>query len=188
MQQWRGKYLLDSGDDTFITRWLYSKGWAVKIQIDPNAEISTVVADSPKYLQQLMRWARNSRRSYLRCIFYIPGIWRSALHLNLNNSFAQVLTDLQEISLHDIYYARHPAPTTDSVSWSFALDQSPSWPNASLYRVRNPHQNLYYLAHVESILQNRYHGHLHLCSTSEMAIYGLAHITAGAILFVCINW
>jgi len=56
---WRGRYLLDSGDDTFITRWLYSKGWTMKIQTEPNAEISTIVVDSPKYLQQLIRWARN---------------------------------------------------------------------------------------------------------------------------------
>lgn len=26
---WRGEYLLKSGDDTFITRWLYSQGWEV---------------------------------------------------------------------------------------------------------------------------------------------------------------
>ncbi|KAN0107833.1 glycosyltransferase family 2 protein [Hyaloscypha variabilis] len=52
---WRGRYLLDSGDDTFITRWLYSKNWAVKIQTELKAEISTIVVDSPRYLQQLIR-------------------------------------------------------------------------------------------------------------------------------------
>lgn len=73
---WRGKYLLDSGDDTFITRWLYAKGWEIRIQSEPEAEIETVVADSAKLLRQLLRWTRNTRRSFLRCIFYIPDLKR----------------------------------------------------------------------------------------------------------------
>ena len=73
---WNGKYLLDSGDDTFITRWLYSTGWKIKIQADPDAEIETVVVDSSKYLKQMLRWARNTKRSYLRCLTGIPGFWK----------------------------------------------------------------------------------------------------------------
>ncbi|RDW69566.1 hypothetical protein BP6252_08586 [Coleophoma cylindrospora] len=73
---WRGRHLLDSGDDTFITRWLYTTGWRMKIQTAPEAEISTFVTDSPKYLQQLLRWTRNSRRSYIRCIFHISELRR----------------------------------------------------------------------------------------------------------------
>lgn len=72
---WRGKYRLDSGDDTFITRWLFAKRWNVTIQAEPIAEIETVVANSSKYLKQLLRWTRNSRRSYIRCYFDLKRLW-----------------------------------------------------------------------------------------------------------------
>ncbi|KIW89439.1 uncharacterized protein Z519_09595 [Cladophialophora bantiana CBS 173.52] len=74
---WRGKQPLDSGDDTFITRWLYSHGWRARIQMDSEARIETTVAkDWRKFGKQMLRWTRNSRRSYLRCLFGIPSIWR----------------------------------------------------------------------------------------------------------------
>lgn len=74
---WRGQQLLDSGDDTFITRWLYSHGWRARIQMDPEAKIETPVAkDWQKFGKQMLRWTRNSRRSYLRCLFGIRDIWR----------------------------------------------------------------------------------------------------------------
>ena len=73
---WLGRYSLDSGDDTFCTRWLLAKGWHIRIQTAPEAEIYTVVLDTPLFLKQVLRWARNSKRSFIRCIFGIPEIWR----------------------------------------------------------------------------------------------------------------
>ena len=73
---WRGKYLLDSGDDTFITRWLFSHGWGIQIQTSPMAQVDTIVLSSADFVKQHLRRARNSRRSYLRCLFGIPEIWR----------------------------------------------------------------------------------------------------------------
>ena len=73
---WRGKYRLDSGDDTFITRWLYSQGWGVQIQTSPMANIETTVLDSAGFIKQQLRWTRNSRRSSIRCLFGIRNFWR----------------------------------------------------------------------------------------------------------------
>lgn len=73
---WRGKFRLDSGDDTFITRWLYSQGWGVQIQTSPMANIETTVLDSADFIKQQLRWTRNSRRSSIRCLFGIRNFWR----------------------------------------------------------------------------------------------------------------
>ena len=73
---WKGKYLLDAGDDTFITRWLYSRGWRIQIQTSLMAQVDTIVLSSADFVKQHMRRARNSRRSYLRCLFSTPGIWK----------------------------------------------------------------------------------------------------------------
>ena len=74
---WLGRYLLDAGDDTFCTRWLITRGWQIKIQSAPEAEIYTVVLDSSLFLRQMLRWARNCKRSFIRCLIGIPKIWRS---------------------------------------------------------------------------------------------------------------
>ena len=73
---WLGRYLLDAGDDTFCTRWLIAKGWRIKMQTAPEAEIYTVVLDSSVFLKQVLRWARNSKRSSIRCLLGVPKIWR----------------------------------------------------------------------------------------------------------------
>ena len=70
---WLGRFLLDSGDDTFITRWLLGNGWKLRIQTDPDARIATLLAPTAKFLRQIVRWSRNTRRSFLRCIFLIEG-------------------------------------------------------------------------------------------------------------------
>ena len=73
---WLGRYLLDAGDDTFCTRWLIAKGWQIKMQPAQEAEVYTVVLDSSVFLKQVLRWARNSKRSSIRCLLGIPKIWR----------------------------------------------------------------------------------------------------------------
>lgn len=73
---WLGRYLLDSGDDTFITRWLLLKNWHIRIQAHPGAEIETSVKQRGIFLRQLLRWARNTNRSFLRFVFFSPSLWR----------------------------------------------------------------------------------------------------------------
>ena len=73
---WLGTYFLDSGDDTFCTRWLIAKGWHFKFQTAPEAEVYTVALDSPLFLRQVLRWGRNSKRSSIRCLLGITEIWR----------------------------------------------------------------------------------------------------------------
>lgn len=77
---WLGRYPLDSGDDTFCTRWLVANRWKIKIQTASEAEIYTVVLNSPLFLKQVMRWARNTKRSFIRCLFSIIEIWRFVNH------------------------------------------------------------------------------------------------------------
>lgn len=73
---WLGQHLMDSGDDTFITRWLFAHGWKFKIQTAREAKVYTVALDSSVFLRQLLRWSRNSRRSYIRYLFDIHETWR----------------------------------------------------------------------------------------------------------------
>ncbi|KJX98304.1 hypothetical protein TI39_contig419g00018 [Zymoseptoria brevis] len=54
---WRGKPL-NSDDDKCLTRWVYSNGWNICIQSDPESVLETTVEGDSKYLDQCMRWAR----------------------------------------------------------------------------------------------------------------------------------
>lgn len=72
---WLGRYLLDSGDDTFITRWLLCNNWSITMQTDPEAEIASTSLPSARFLLKTIRWSRNSRRSFLRCVFTMPQLW-----------------------------------------------------------------------------------------------------------------
>ena len=72
---WLGRCSLDSGDDTFCTRWLIAKGWHIRIQTAPEAGINAVVLDTPLYLKQILRRARNLNVSLIRYLFGVPKIW-----------------------------------------------------------------------------------------------------------------
>jgi cellulose synthase/poly-beta-1,6-N-acetylglucosamine synthase-like glycosyltransferase len=52
---WMNRYLLDSGDDVFITHWLFLKGWKVRLQNKVVATIGTTIEGSAKYLDQNLR-------------------------------------------------------------------------------------------------------------------------------------
>jgi cellulose synthase/poly-beta-1,6-N-acetylglucosamine synthase-like glycosyltransferase len=78
---WINRYLLDSGDDVFITHWLFRKGWRVRLQTEPAATIGTTVERSAKYLKQSLRWSRNSKRSQFRCLLLRPWMWRQVSNL-----------------------------------------------------------------------------------------------------------
>ncbi|KAK0866970.1 hypothetical protein LTR87_014784 [Friedmanniomyces endolithicus] len=49
-------------DDKCLTRYVYSHGWNITIQSDPNAVLETTLEDNPKYISQCMRSARGHWR------------------------------------------------------------------------------------------------------------------------------
>ncbi|KAF1981516.1 glycosyltransferase family 2 protein, partial [Aulographum hederae CBS 113979] len=74
---WMYRYLLDSGDDTFITRWLIKMGWDMKIQVASFADVGTRGVGDSRFLKQVLRWRRNAVRSALICVLDVSsGIWR----------------------------------------------------------------------------------------------------------------
>ncbi|EED16520.1 conserved hypothetical protein [Talaromyces stipitatus ATCC 10500] len=63
---WKGKYLLRTGDDSFITSWIVNRGWNTAFMNQPDAVIITTVNDDITYLNQVTRWSRDTARHYLR--------------------------------------------------------------------------------------------------------------------------
>jgi hypothetical protein len=63
---WRGQYRLDSGDDVFISKWIYCHKWKACYQVEKEFEVFTTVKADHNYLKQLIRWQRNSARYRLR--------------------------------------------------------------------------------------------------------------------------
>lgn len=72
---WRGKYLLNSGDDKFLTRWMVSHGWNTYVQVCKEAELLSTMKPNWRFLKQVLRWTRNTWRSDLRSIFTERYIW-----------------------------------------------------------------------------------------------------------------
>ena len=55
---------VNTGEDTFTTRWLYRKGWQIKVQHCPEATVETDnLGVYPRFRNQLSRWSRSSIRS-----------------------------------------------------------------------------------------------------------------------------
>ncbi|USW53409.1 Putative nucleotide-diphospho-sugar transferase [Septoria linicola] len=67
-ETWR-KNQLNADDDNFITRWLYSHGWKIKMQYHKECEVQTTLEDGPRYLSQCLRWVRSNWRSNLTSLF-----------------------------------------------------------------------------------------------------------------------
>lgn len=63
---WKGKYLLRTGDDSFITSWIVNREWNTAFINQANAVIVTTVNDDLTYLNQVMRWSRDTARHYWR--------------------------------------------------------------------------------------------------------------------------
>lgn len=63
---WKGKFLLRTGDDSFITSWIINRGWNTAFMNHADAVIVTTVNDDMTYLNQVMRWSRDTARHYLR--------------------------------------------------------------------------------------------------------------------------
>ncbi len=66
--RWRGRHRLKTGDDNFLTNWTIHHGWRTCFQNHPDAMITTTVNADATYLKQVLRWSRDTARSYLRDI------------------------------------------------------------------------------------------------------------------------
>ena len=65
-EYWRGRYRIITGDDNFLTSWIVRQGWKTRFMNQKEAVITTSMNDDASYLKQLMRWSRDTARSYLR--------------------------------------------------------------------------------------------------------------------------
>ncbi|GIZ42473.1 hypothetical protein CKM354_000574300 [Cercospora kikuchii] len=75
-EEWRTMQL-NADDDNFITRWLYSHGWKIKMQYHKECEVQTTLEEGPKYLRQCLRWVRSNWRSNLTSLFVERHYWIS---------------------------------------------------------------------------------------------------------------
>ena len=65
-EKWLSNYPLQSGDESFISRWLQRKGRRVAYQNCPETELWTTAKPDASYLRQLIRWTRADLRHGLR--------------------------------------------------------------------------------------------------------------------------
>lgn len=73
---WRGKPL-NSDDDKCLTRYVFSHGWSIQIQSDPNAILETTLEEDWKFIDQCLRWARAHWRGNLT-VMDNETYWRSS--------------------------------------------------------------------------------------------------------------
>ena len=62
---WRGKHLIRTGDDNFLTTWTLHHGWKTHFVTNPHASISCSVCPDAAYIRQLLRWSRDTARAYI---------------------------------------------------------------------------------------------------------------------------
>lgn len=67
---------LNADDDNFITRWMVSHGWKIKMQYSDDACIETTLGEYPKFLFQCARWARTTWRSNPRSLL-CRHVWKT---------------------------------------------------------------------------------------------------------------
>ncbi|KAL3895816.1 MAG: hypothetical protein SGCHY_004471, partial [Lobulomycetales sp.] len=76
-EYWCKKYLLHSGDDKFLTRWMHSRCWKTFIQTHPDATLLSTFKPNWRFLKQLLRWTRNSWRSDIKSLLIERQVWLS---------------------------------------------------------------------------------------------------------------
>lgn len=72
---WRNTFMLNADDDNFITRWLFSHNWKIRIQNHPECEVETVLETDHNYKKQCLRWVRSNWRSNLTSLGELH-MWR----------------------------------------------------------------------------------------------------------------
>ncbi|KJK94629.1 hypothetical protein H633G_01563 [Metarhizium anisopliae BRIP 53284] len=75
---WLRRFKLDTGDDTFSSRWLQQHDWNIAIQAMPETRVSrTTVKSGRAFFDQAFRWERSTIQSFLRTLRDVPQIWKS---------------------------------------------------------------------------------------------------------------
>lgn len=69
-EYWRGRHHIITGDDNFLTSWVVRQGWKTRFMNHREAVIATSMNNDASYLKQLMRWSRDTARSYLRDFYF----------------------------------------------------------------------------------------------------------------------
>lgn len=62
-------------DDNFLTRYIITEGWDVKIQYSDDSTITTSLGKYPKFLGQCLRWSRTTFRQNPIALFVDRTIW-----------------------------------------------------------------------------------------------------------------
>ncbi|KAB8238785.1 nucleotide-diphospho-sugar transferase [Aspergillus alliaceus] len=93
-EYWENKYLMTSGDDRAVTRWLYSHGWKTALLSSDDSAVVSRPKRSRVYLLQLLRWSRSELRQVLRDLSLIMP-WSAARQkrLWLNSMAYPVMMD-----------------------------------------------------------------------------------------------
>ncbi|KAG8355572.1 hypothetical protein FVEN_g6439 [Fusarium venenatum] len=65
--------LIQTGEDSFLTRWLRDNGWELFHQDALEAEVFTEVKTDSNYIGQLIRWRRNGFQAFIMQLFVDPG-------------------------------------------------------------------------------------------------------------------
>ncbi|KAI9768148.1 MAG: hypothetical protein M1839_004175 [Geoglossum umbratile] len=74
-ERWQGR-LLNTDDDNFVTRWLFSHEWEIRIQSSAAAVVYTTLEAGPKYWAQCERWSRSNWRSNYKSMTGKQHPWR----------------------------------------------------------------------------------------------------------------
>ncbi|KAH9907257.1 nucleotide-diphospho-sugar transferase [Xylariomycetidae sp. FL2044] len=74
---WLGLYKLDVGDDTFMSRWVQSKGWRIAFQdLGVRTTVLRTAKQDSAFATQMFRWERSTIQSFLRVVVEVPQIWK----------------------------------------------------------------------------------------------------------------
>ena len=83
-ETWGSEHFLNVDDDNFVTRWLFSHNWKIKLQNHRECLVETTLETSNKFLKQCLRWVRSNWRSNMTTLGE-SHMWRSvgpAVHGN----------------------------------------------------------------------------------------------------------
>lgn len=73
-----GTVRLDSGDDTFISRWTAAHGYVCASQTMPETLITRVPkSNGLPWFKQMVRWERSTLQSFSRALWETPQVWEN---------------------------------------------------------------------------------------------------------------
>lgn len=113
-----GRDIKHADDDNFKTRWVEDKGWKIRIQIHPEAEVKTYLERGWQYLYQCLRWSRSNWRSNLKTLG-ILNMWKCVLtdmlHTKRANSLDAGSTRIASMPFFSPHF--RPRPSSEICYW-----------------------------------------------------------------------